>query len=410
MPKSRSKSPAAHAPAKSRNAANASSATKAINESIAKSPNRSVKQQKHTLNDASASLATSVVGLQVLSVALFLAFHLLTAKLIKEDDAQKLLVQVAAISVLAGLPKLVLKANSLGNPKIVTACMIIACFAVSDALSVLQALGFKLPFTTSLSPPISSSFEFWTCLWSASLGLIMTMRLPWLFSSSGGSVYFALVWAGSTFLLSTVEFLSACIHFRPLDLVESMFELITVAIVAHFAMTQPRHKGYGERIRAVSAGSDVALIVYHLAAFIACVTRVLVVTDSKTKFAKDWALLVEPKLASPTPVPLTLFVHTAFWTVGSWHLVSLGEIFYRIGAGRRGILGNHGLEWATLFHGFYLGFCFVLVGVQSIEWNKNHVLTLLHPSQETTLLATACITGSLLHVVHWVSDLDESLD
>jgi len=57
--------------------------------------------------------------------------------------------------------------------------------------------------------------------------------------------------------------------------------------------------------------------------------------------------------------------------------------------------------------GYYLAFCFVLVGAQSVRVIATPtgatVLQRKTPALETLLIAAGCVVGSLLHVVHWYS-------
>ena len=86
-----------------------------------------------------------------------------------------------------------------------------------------------------------------------------------------------------------------------------------------------------------------ALIVYHAVALGALVARKLSI--SGVQWPVDWARHVEPSMSQHSAtLEVEAMMDAALGTVGVFHALALCEIAYRIGTGRRGVLGNWGVE------------------------------------------------------------------
>ena len=310
---------------------------------------------------------------------------------IKSTNLRALVLCVVLVGLIAGL------GNKFGaNASAVTACLAISSVdlvQVSAELASLKIQGFE---------SIASIDLLWLRLWSASGGLLITGQLALLLVPRAKfSSFFSLFWLGSMLPDFLVEIFLTVHQGRAMDLLHSGVRLFALMLMCIRLKLEPRRAGAWERLRLHSAGSDSALIMYHSVELVALVARALVLQGSRTQLAMHWSISIEPLLMRPS-VQLHLLVGCAFWLMGVVHSFSLGEICYRIGAGRRGVLGNFGVELSILAHGFYLAFSFVWIGLQTIDLSSQS-LNSKPPSLETILLAVVSVVGSLLQVIHWFS-------
>jgi len=219
---------------------------------------------------------------------------------------------------------------------------IMTAFCAGDLLSIAGGL---VPGLHSRDvDPVLGTEDFWLRAWSASCGLLLTGQLALLMTGTRKPGFFFAFWAGSVLAVSLPQIeitwqrggssLSAARA--------ALSTAIATAVLLALLSSRRRH-GRGERLRATSAGADVALLVYHTVALGALVARKLSI--SGVHWPVDWARDVEPSMSQHSAtLEVEAMMDAALGTVGVFHALALCEIAYRIGTGRRGVLGNWGVE------------------------------------------------------------------